>query len=50
MWVGLGKVFYGIDRQNGVGGFWGSQSLPFQDAVSYPGFVNFEAAVYRQAL
>ena len=50
MWAGLGNLFYWIDRKNGVGGFWGSQILPFQDAVSYPGFVDFEAAVYRHAL
>jgi methyl acetate hydrolase len=47
MWAGLGNLFYWFDRKNSVGGFWGSQILPFQDAVSYPGFVDFEAAVYR---
>ncbi len=47
MWAGLANLFYWIDRQNGVGGFWGSQILPFQDASSYPGFVDFESAVYR---
>ncbi len=47
MWAGLGNLFYWIDRKNGIGGFWGSQILPFQDAVSYPGFVDFEGAVYR---
>ena len=47
MWAGLGNLYYWIDRKNGVGGFWGSQILPFMDAVSYPGFVDFEAAVYR---
>ena len=47
MWAGLGNLFYWIDRKNGVGGFWGSQILPFQDVASYPGFVDFETAVYR---
>jgi methyl acetate hydrolase len=47
MWAGLGNLYYWIDRQTGIGGFWASQILPFQDAVSYPGFVDFEAAVYR---
>ena len=47
MWAGLANLFYWIDRQNGIGGFWGSQILPFQDASSYPGFVDFESAVYR---
>ena len=50
MWAGLGNLYYWIDRKNGVGGFWGSQILPFLDAVSYPGFVDFEATVYRHAL
>ena len=47
MWAGLGNLYYWIDRKNGIGGVWGSQILPFMDAVSYPGFVDFEAAVYR---
>lgn len=47
MWAGLGNLFYWIDRKNGIGGYWGSQILPFQDAASYPGFVEFETAVYR---
>jgi methyl acetate hydrolase len=47
MWAGLANLFYWIDRQNGIGGFWGSQILPFQDVASYPGFVDFETAVYR---
>ncbi len=47
MWAGLGNLFYWIDRTSGVGGFWGSQILPFQDVASYPGFVDLETAVYR---
>lgn len=47
MWAGLTNMFYWIDRQNGIGGMWGSQILPFQDVASYPGFVDFETAVYR---
>ena len=48
MWAGLANCFYWIDRKNGVGGYWGSQILPFQDVASYPGFVDFEGAVYRE--
>ncbi len=48
MWAGLANCFYWIDRQNGIGGYWASQILPFQDTASYPGFVEFESAVYRQ--
>jgi len=46
MWSGIANLFYWVDRQTGVGGFWGSQLLPFQDAASYAGFVDFETAVY----
>jgi methyl acetate hydrolase len=48
-WAGLGNLFYWIDRKNGLGGCWGSQILPFQDAVWFPGYVDFEAATYRHA-
>lgn len=47
MWAGLANLFYWIDRKNGIGGYWGSQILPFQDVSSYPGFVDFETTVYR---
>ncbi|MDP9899191.1 serine hydrolase domain-containing protein [Variovorax ginsengisoli] len=47
MWAGLANLFYWIDRKTGVGGYWGSQILPFHDVSSYAGFVEFESAVYR---
>jgi methyl acetate hydrolase len=47
MWAGLANLFYWIDRRNGIGGYWGSQILPFQDVSSYPGFIDFETTVYR---
>lgn len=47
MWAGLGNLYFWIDRKNGIGGYWGTQILPFMDVSSYPGFVDFEAAVYR---
>jgi methyl acetate hydrolase len=50
MWAGLANLFYWIDRKNGIGGYWGSQILPFQDVASYPGFVDFETAIYCHAL
>jgi methyl acetate hydrolase len=46
MWTGLANCFYWIDRQTGIGAYWASQILPFQDAVAYPSFVEFESAVY----
>jgi len=47
MWAGLANLFYWVDRQSGIGGYWGSQILPFQDVASYPGYLNFETAVYK---
>ena len=47
MWAGLANCYYWIDRKTGVGGYWASQILPFQDSASYPGFVEFETAVYH---
>lgn len=46
-WAGLANLFYWIDRENGVGGFWATQILPFGDAVSFTGYLDFETAVYR---
>ena len=46
-WAGLANLFYWIDRQNGIGGFWGSQILPFGDPVSFGGYMDFETAVYQ---
>lgn len=47
MWAGLANLYYWIDRTSGIGGFWGSQILPFQDVSSYPGFVDFETVAYQ---
>jgi methyl acetate hydrolase len=47
MSAGLGNLYCWIDRKHAIGDFWGSQILPFQDVASYPGFVDFETAVYR---
>lgn len=46
MWAGLANLFYWIDRKNGVGGYWATQVLPFNDASSWNGFCEFETAVY----
>lgn len=46
-WAGLGNLYYWIDRRNGLGGFWGTQVLPFHDVGSYPASVDFESVVYR---
>ncbi len=46
-WAGLANSFYWIDRRNGIGGYWATQILPFGDPVSFPGYLDFETAVYR---
>ena len=48
-WAGLTNLFYWIDRQNGIGGFWATQILPFADPTSFSGYMDFETAVYRHA-
>ncbi|HSX68834.1 serine hydrolase domain-containing protein [Nocardioides sp.] len=45
-WAGLANLFYWIDRENGIGGYWATQILPFADASSFTGFVEFESATY----
>jgi methyl acetate hydrolase len=46
-WAGLANLFYWIDRQNGLGGFWATQILPFGDPTSFIGYMNFETALYQ---
>ncbi|MGJ5204577.1 serine hydrolase domain-containing protein [Bradyrhizobium sp. HKCCYLR20261] len=46
-WAGLANLFYWIDRQNGFGGFWATQILPFGDPTSFVGYMNFETAFYQ---
>jgi methyl acetate hydrolase len=46
-WAGLANLFYWIDRQNGIGGFWATQILPFGDPVSFTGYLDFETAAYN---
>ena len=46
-WAGLANLFYWIDRQNGFGGYWATQILPFGDPTSFIGYMNFETAFYE---
>jgi len=48
-WAGLSNVYFWIDRQNGLAGFWTTQILPFVDATSVTGYLDFETAVYEHA-
>lgn len=45
-WAGLANCFYWIDRENGFGGYWATQILPFGDPVSFGGYMDFETATY----
>ncbi len=45
-WAGLANLYYWIDRENGVGGFWATQLFPFFDPTALQGFLDFESAVY----
>ena len=47
-WAGLANLFYWIDRQNGLGGYWATQILPFGDPASFGGYIGFESACYAQ--
>ncbi|SOC38514.1 hypothetical protein [Ureibacillus acetophenoni] len=47
MWAGLANLYYWIDRENGIGGFWATQMFPYQDPASYLGYLEFESAVYQ---
>jgi len=49
-WAGLANLFYWIDRQNGIGGYWATQILPFGDPASFVGYVDFETGVYKTLL
>ncbi len=46
-WAGLANLFYWIDQENGFGGFWASQILPFGDAGSFSCYLDFETAFYQ---
>ncbi|CAH6721495.1 putative ML-236A carboxylate methylbutanoyltransferase Mlchp [[Candida] jaroonii] len=45
-WSGLANLYYWIDFDNQIGGFWGSQVLPMADPQSLLGYFRMESAVY----
>jgi methyl acetate hydrolase len=45
-WAGVANTFYWIDRANGYGGFWATQTLPWGDATAFGGYLEFETALY----
>lgn len=48
MWAGLANSYYWIDRENGIGGAYMSQIMPFADAKSMALFFDIEREAYRQ--
>jgi methyl acetate hydrolase len=48
-WAGLPNLYYWIDRENGIGGFWATQIFPFADPTSIGGYFDLETAVYEHA-
>lgn len=48
MWAGLANSFFWIDRENGIGGAYLSQILPFADQHSTELFFEVEEAVYQE--
>ena len=49
-WVGLANSYYWIDRRNGIGGFWASNTLPLGDPTSLDAYLSFETTVYQRLL
>lgn len=46
-WSGIANLYYWIDRQNGLGGFYASQILPFGDMPSLMAYAQVEMAAYQ---
>ena len=49
-WAGLANLYFWIDRQNGIGGFWATQIFPFADPASVVGYLDLETAAYGSAM
>ncbi|MFC4562339.1 serine hydrolase domain-containing protein [Nocardiopsis mangrovi] len=47
-WAGIANLYYWIDRENGIGGYWATQILPFMDPASYGGYLDFERVAYER--
>lgn len=45
-WAGLANLYYWIDRESGIGGFWATQIFPFADPASVGSYLDFEKTVY----
>lgn len=45
-WAGLANLFFWIDHENGLGGFWATQVFPFADPISMNAYLAYERACY----
>lgn len=46
-WGGLGNLYYWIDNERGVAGFWAAQMFPFADLSALGAAQAFETAIYE---
>jgi methyl acetate hydrolase len=45
-WAGLANLYFWIDLENGIVGFWAAQYLPFLHENALNGYLEFERAIY----
>jgi len=45
-WAGLANLYFWIDLDNGIVGFWAAQYLPFLHEDALSGYLDFERAIY----
>ncbi len=48
-WAGLANLYFWIDLENGLAGFWAAQYLPFLHETALAAYMDFERAVYDAA-
>lgn len=46
-WSGLANLYFWMDIENGIAGFWGSQFFPYMDKYSIGGYLRMEEATYQ---
>jgi methyl acetate hydrolase len=45
-WAGLANLYFWIDLENGLVGFWAAQYLPFLHETALNAYLDFESAIY----
>ncbi|CAH2352268.1 putative monacolin J acid methylbutanoyltransferase [[Candida] railenensis] len=49
-WSGLANLYFWMDFENKIGGFWGTQLFPYFDDACVESYLDFEKTVYRELL